>query len=117
MIEALEDLGVRAERVAGRPGVWTGGAKIAAVGVRISRGVSRHGFALNVSTDLGWFDAIVPCGIADAGVTSIERELGAAPPMSEVEDTVTRAFERVFAVELVALEGAPNHEKVAAHAG
>ena len=63
----------------GRPGVWVDGAKLAAVGVRVSRGISRHGLALNVSTDLEWFARIVPCGIPDIEATSLERLLGAAP--------------------------------------
>ena len=96
LIEALATFGVSGERVPGRPGVWAGGSKVAALGVRISRGVSRHGFALNVATDLVWFDAIVPCGIADAGVTSLERLLGTAPPMREVEDVVAAVFARLF---------------------
>ncbi len=76
-------------------------AKIAAIGVRIERGVSRHGLALNVDTDLAWFDAIVPCGIADAGVTSMARELGAAPPFDAVVDAFRDAFAHVFAARLV----------------
>jgi lipoyl(octanoyl) transferase len=108
VIEALASLGVPAERVPGRPGVWTalgpaGGAleKIAAIGVRIRRGVSSHGLALNVSTDLEWFDAIVPCGIADAGVTSLERALGRAVAMAEAEAALAGAFARRFDAELV----------------
>jgi lipoyl(octanoyl) transferase len=101
VIETVEMFGIQAERVAGRPGVWVEGAKIAALGVRISRGVSRHGLALNVSTDLSWFEQIVPCGIPDAEVTSMQRLLGAAPPMCAVEDAMAAAFERVFDLELV----------------
>ena len=101
VVATLEAFGVRGERVAGRPGVWVGGEKIAALGVRISRGVSRHGLALNVSTDLEWFDLIVPCGIVDAGVTSLERALGVAPEMRAVEDAFARAFEQAFEIELV----------------
>ena len=100
VVATLEAFGVRGERVAGRPGVWVGGEKIAALGVRISRGVSRHGLALNVSTDLEWFDLIVPCGIVDAGVTSLERALGVAPGMRAVEDAFARAFEQAFEIEL-----------------
>ena len=75
--------------------------KIAAIGVRIRRGVSTHGLALNVSTDLGWFDAIVPCGIADAGVTSLERVLGRAVTMAEAETALTAAFVCRFDAELL----------------
>lgn len=101
VIASLEAFGVRGERVPGRPGVWVEGAKIAALGVRISHGVSRHGLALNVTTDLAWFEQIVPCGIADAAVTSLERVLGAAPALHAVEDALAAAFERVFAIRLV----------------
>ncbi|HEX5478911.1 MAG TPA: lipoyl(octanoyl) transferase LipB [Dehalococcoidia bacterium] len=99
VMRALAAFGIDAERVAGRPGVWVGNAKIAAIGVRISRGVTMHGFALNVTTDLSWFDAIVPCGIADAGVTSMERLLGRAPSMRKVEDAVVDAVAAEFGLE------------------
>lgn len=101
VIETVARFGVRGERVAGRPGVWVAGAKVAAVGVRVQGGVSSHGLALNVSTDLSWFDAIVPCGLADAGVTSLERLLCAAPHYSDVEREFAAAFARVFDVELI----------------
>ncbi len=80
LIRACADFGVLTQRVAGRAGVWTvpGGAvaekKIAALGVHVARGVTTHGFALNVTTDLDDFDLIVPCGISDRGVTSLEAE-------------------------------------------
>jgi lipoyl(octanoyl) transferase len=102
LIETLANFGLEGTRVAGRPGVWVGGAKVAALGVRIRGGVSMHGVALNVATDLGWFDLIVPCGIADAGVTSMARLLGAAPPHEAVEDAFATAFARVFEVRLEA---------------
>ena len=102
MIEAAARFGVRAERVRGRPGVWVDGAKLAAVGVRVSRGVSSHGLALNVSTDLEWFARIVPCGIPDIEATSLERLLGAAPPMREVDDALAEAFARELGCTLVA---------------
>lgn len=91
-IDALRDFGLRGERVEGRPGVWAGGAKVAAVGVRVKGGVSTHGLALNVSTDLSWFDAIVPCGISDAGVASMRSLLGAAPQMEAVESAVVEGL-------------------------
>ena len=102
MIEAAARFGVQAERVRGRPGVWVDGAKLGAVGVRVSRGVSSHGLALNVSTDLEWFARIVPCGIPDIEATSLERLLGEAPAMEEVEDALTEAFARQFGCTLAA---------------
>jgi lipoyl(octanoyl) transferase len=100
LIEALADFGIEGRRVAGLTGVWVGDpggeAKIAAIGVRISRWITSHGFALNVGTDLTHFDLIVPCGIVDRGVTSLERVLGRSVEMADVEDSMIRAFERVF---------------------
>ena len=101
VIEALRPFGVHGQRVHGRPGVWVDDAKLAAVGVRIRRGVTTHGLALNVGTDLSWFDAIVPCGLPDATVTSLERLLGVAPAHAEVEDALAAAFERIFDSELI----------------
>lgn len=101
LIQALTDVGIAGTRVQGRSGVWVGEAgkerKIAAIGVRISRWITSHGFALNVATDLRHFRLIVPCGIADRGVTSIEQELGRAVPMADVEAAVERAFLAEFA--------------------
>ena len=102
MIEAAARFGVHAARVRGRPGVWVDGAKLGAVGVRVSRGVSSHGLALNVSTDLEWFARIVPCGIPDIEATSLERLLGEAPALREVEDALAEAFAREFGCRLVA---------------
>ena len=98
IILALAGFDIEAHRVEGRPGVWTRGEKIAAIGVRVSRGVTTHGFALNVSTDLSYFDHIIPCGIAGTTVTSMQRELGATPVMRDVEDALAAAFEDVFDV-------------------
>ena len=97
MIDAAARLGVTAERVAGLTGAWVGGDKLAAIGVRISRWVTSHGFALNVSTDLSHFDLIVPCGITDRGVTSLARLTGATVRIRDVEDAVIAAFSTVFA--------------------
>ena len=87
LIRTAADFGVRAERVAGRVGIWTSPGKVAAIGVHISRWITSHGFALNVATDLRDFAAIVPCGIADAGVTSLQTLLGErAPRFAQVEE-------------------------------
>ena len=94
VVGVLSDLGVAASTVEGRTGVWAGDGKICAMGVRVAGGVSLHGLALNVATDLGGFGAIVPCGIRDAGVTSLERILGSAPAMEGMMDRFEAAFRR-----------------------
>jgi lipoate-protein ligase B len=95
-IRALAELGIAAARVEGLTGVWVGDAKVAAIGIRVSRWVTHHGFALNVDTDLSYFDLIVPCGIADRRVTSITELLGRPVDRDEVEDELARAFAHVF---------------------
>jgi lipoyl(octanoyl) transferase len=96
LIRTIADFGITGERVTGLTGVWVGGAKVAAIGVRIARWVTSHGFALNVTTDLARFDAIVPCGIAGRGVTSIERLTGRAFPLDAVAERAARHFGEVF---------------------
>jgi lipoyl(octanoyl) transferase len=100
LIHAVREFGIEGTRVKGLSGVWVGPEgkerKIAAIGVRISRWITSHGFALNVATDLRHFQLIVPCGIADRGVTSVEGELGRSVPMAEMEAAVVRGFEAVF---------------------
>jgi len=96
MIRVCADYGIAAGRLSGLTGAWIGDNKIGAIGVRISRWITSHGFAFNVSTDLADFQLIVPCGIADHGVTSLEQEVGRALPISEVEDRVALHFGRVF---------------------
>jgi lipoyl(octanoyl) transferase len=100
LIIAVQRFGVEAGRVEGLTGVWTKPPgredKLAAIGVRISRWITSHGFALNVSSDLRHFSLIVPCGITDRGVTSLERLLGRAPPMGDVEDAVVLGMREVF---------------------
>ena len=106
LMETLSDFGIAAEAEGHPTGVWTGGAKIAAIGVRVSRGVTTHGFALNVSPDLGYFDHIVPCGIEDCRVTSMESE-GVSAEIDHVASVLVDRFERVFGVELEPLSGIP----------
>lgn len=99
LVEVLDRFGVVAAVVPGRPGVWVDGAKIAAIGVAIRGGVSLHGFALNVAPDLSWYDPIVPCGIVDASVTSMERIRPPAPPLAEVAAAVVDAAARQLQLE------------------
>ena len=96
LIQASAAFGVTAGRVPGLTGAWVGNDKLAAIGVRISRWVTSHGFALNVNTNLSHFDLIVPCGIADRGVTSLERLLGHPIQLDRVEVAVMEAFLAVF---------------------
>jgi lipoic acid synthetase len=102
LIDALGDLGVsgagRRDRLTG---VWVGDEKVAAIGVKVARGRTRHGFALNVDPDLSMFDHIVPCGIRDKGVTSLARLLGRSPADGEVRDAVTRRFVDHFGFDAV----------------
>jgi lipoyl(octanoyl) transferase len=110
LIRACGDYGIRAQRIAGRTGVWTfaGGSvqerKIAAIGVHISRGITSHGFAFNVTTDLRDFNLIVPCGIADRDVTSLEQETDTPPSMEDVMHTVSRYFGQVFEAQVLWME-------------
>ena len=98
LIDSLADFGVRGDRLPGYTGVWIGDRKIAAIGVKVSQRITTHGFALNVSTDLSLFGHILPCGIPDKGVTSIEVMLGQAPRMRQVEDAVVAHFMTRFAL-------------------
>jgi lipoyl(octanoyl) transferase len=97
MIRMAADFGVTAGRIPGLTGAWVGEEKIAAIGVRIARWITSHGFAFNVVTDLRQFQLIVPCGIGDKGVTSLERLLGRPVPMEDVENAAVGAFAAVFA--------------------
>lgn len=132
LIRTCADFQIPAERVSGLTGVWTSNdragttgvparppearprqtanpqpeeqAKIAAIGVHISRSVTSHGFALNVNTDLSYFDLIVPCGIVDKPVTSIARELGGMVPLEQVAQSITRNFGTVFQSQILWVE-------------
>lgn len=105
LIDTCAELGVPASRVAGRSGVWLPAdergpeRKIAAIGIRVASGVTLHGFALNCDPDLSWFDRIVPCGIADAGVTSLSRELGRDVTVAEVLPIVERHLPALLTVD------------------
>jgi lipoyl(octanoyl) transferase len=97
LIRTIAEFGVTGTRISGLTGVWVGNEKIAAIGVRIARWITSHGFALNVTTDLEYFNLIVPCGIAGRGVTSLSRLLGRPVDRAEVEDRIASHFSRVFA--------------------
>jgi lipoyl(octanoyl) transferase len=96
LIRAIGAFGVTAVRMPGLTGAWVGQEKIAAIGVRISRWVTSHGFALNVGTNLSHFDLIVSCGIVGKGVTSLDRLLGRSVPLPDVEDALIASFSAVF---------------------
>ena len=98
LIDVLADFKIAAGRLEGYTGVWIGDRKIAAIGVKVSQGVTTHGFALNVATDLSLFTHILACGIPDKGVTSMALELRTAPPMAAVEDAVIARFSERFVV-------------------
>jgi lipoyl(octanoyl) transferase len=96
LIRVAADYNIEAGRVPGLTGVWVGAEKLAAIGVRIARWITSHGFALNVTTDLDYFKLIVPCGISDRGVTSLATLLGREVERRDVEDSVVRHFSDVF---------------------
>ena len=95
-IDVLKDFGISASRIKGLTGVWVGEEKIAAQGVRISRWVTMHGFSLNVNPDLSFYDGIIPCGIFDHGITSMEELLGSAQDMDDVKAMVVEKFNNLF---------------------
>ena len=103
-LERLEDVlirtcaryGLEAGRTEGMTGAWVGGAKIAAIGVRVERWVTSHGFALNANTDLSYFDLIIPCGLRGKGVTSLAKELGRPVDLDELRRMLAEAFGEVF---------------------
>ncbi len=103
LIDVCADLGLTAGRVEGRSGVWLPAddtrpeRKVAAIGIRVAQGVTLHGFALNCDPDLTWFDRIVPCGIADAGVTSLSKELGRDVTVAEALPVVERHLPALLA--------------------
>src|SRR6185437_12244224 len=101
LIDALAGFGIRAERIPekGHEGVWVNGAKIAAIGIHISRWIASHGFALNIDTDLNYFQYIVPCGLTKP-VCSL-RSLGCGARRDEVMSAITTSFAKIFDYELV----------------
>ena len=103
MIRVCADYGVAAGRITGLTGAWIGAEKIGAIGVRMSRWITSHGFAFNVDTNLQHFQLIVPCGIPDRGVTSLANVVGHPVPLGEIEDRVIRHFAEVFQREVATL--------------
>ena len=101
MIRVCADYGVTATRIKGLTGTWVGNEKIGAIGVRLSRWITSHGFAFNVSTDLEHFKLIVPCGISDRGVTSLERVTARRLSFAEVEESVVRQFQDMFECQVI----------------
>ena len=102
LIDTCAELGLATDRVAGRSGVWTpdGARKVAAIGIRVARGVTMHGFALNCDADLSAYDRIVPCGITDATVTSLSRELGRHVTVVEVLPLLERHLPSLVAAHV-----------------
>ena len=107
VILTMAEYGLKGERSAGETGVWLDPGirgkerKICTIGVRCSRWITMHGFALNINTDLAYFNNIIPCGIQNKQVTSIARELGREISMTEAKEKLKRNFEKVFEVELI----------------
>jgi len=113
MIRTCADVGLAAGRVGGRSGAWVTGAesggrdrKVAAIGIRVARGVTMHGFALNCDNDLGWYDRIVPCGISDASITSLTAELGRRVGVADVLEPAKRQLAAVLGARQVHLASA-----------
>ncbi len=105
--KVLADFGIVAQLVEGLTGVWAGEEKIAAIGIKISRGIAYHGLALNVNTDLSLFDHIVPCGISDLAVTSMEKTLGERVDIEAVAYSLVYHFGREMGFRMVEVEGLP----------
>jgi len=107
IVDSLADFKITAETIDGITGVWVGGAKIAAIGVKISRGVAYHGFAINVTTDLSYYSHIVPCGIADRPVTSMAKVLGEDVDMGMAQYSLAYQFGKGMGFRMVEAELEP----------
>jgi lipoyl(octanoyl) transferase len=103
LIRTAADFGISARRIEGLTGVWAGNEKLGAIGVRISRWVTMHGFAFNITTDLDYFRLIVPCGIRNHGVTSLHKLVGSPVEMSAIEEIITGHFGQVFEREMLSV--------------
>jgi len=101
LILMLADFDLTAGRIPGLTGVWVEGAKIAAIGIKVSRWITMHGFALNVNTDLSYFGNIVPCGIADKPVTSLEKLLHQKVAMNDIQERIIAKMEGVFRIDFI----------------
>jgi lipoyl(octanoyl) transferase len=112
MIGAVAEFGISAASVPGATGVWVGGEKVGAIGVHLSRWVTSHGFALNVSTDLSYFSHIIPCGLSKP-ITSMQRLLGEAPPAIDVKHALVGHFGEVFGVGMKELTTAAEDDPAA----
>jgi lipoyl(octanoyl) transferase len=113
VIRAAADVGVELHRSEVQTGVWSGPSKVCAIGVRLMRmRVSLHGFALNCTTDLSWYDAIVPCGLAGEGVASLSQLAGRAITVEEMAPILIRRFEEVFGLSLEPNDGAWSREQI-----
>jgi lipoyl(octanoyl) transferase len=97
MIRTLGDFGLEGRRIPGLTGVWLQDEKVGALGVRVRRWITTHGFALNVNCDLRWFDTVIPCGLAGRRVTSMERALGRPADIEQVKESCAAHFQEVFA--------------------
>ncbi|MEK6756717.1 MAG: lipoyl(octanoyl) transferase LipB [Bacteroidota bacterium] len=114
IILSLGQFGIEGGREEGMTGVWVRGEKIAAIGVKVSKWITMHGFALNVNTDLKKFERIIPCGIFHKGVTSMQKILAREIPLDEVRDSLTKSFCAVFGCTAAPIQPALLHQRIEA---